>query len=258
MKKIIGSVKDINRIYIFKKKTLIAILVVGALIMSISIYYALSGLNMKKNSCKEYDRLFDRLNTVVDFGKSIPTIDALRTLESDKVVLKKQFKELEKSLSKGKPPTVSDPMEFKGKLLKLRRYYLDKSIKTGVKIPDGIGFGEFIGKKIPAYKEIPVLSDQLDKISILLNIVMINGVREILSVSRHGVSPQKVTPKDTSYFYNEYKFEVEFESDQQALVDILSALMTAKEFFVVRNINVKYVSESKYVIKLVISGLVFL
>ncbi|MFC2149541.1 hypothetical protein ACFLQ8_02455 [Candidatus Auribacterota bacterium] len=247
----------INRIYIFKRNVLIVIVACAVVIFSAFAYFTLKAVNKKNASYKKYNEQLSRLNSAVDFGKNMPTINALRALEGDRYELEKYFKELENVLGKGRKSTIRNPVEFKGELLRTRRHLLGMAHSLRITIPDDIGFGEYIGQKIPSSGEIPILAAQIGKIRALIVILLKGGVQTLNSVTRLTAAGHKAEKKDKTDFYIDYKFEVSFESSQEVLIDILESLRRSGQFFIIRDINVKKISDDKFAVRMVISGLVF-
>jgi len=247
----------INRIYIFDHKTLMSICAIASALLLVFGIWTLTGVAKVRASKKQYRELMTKLNALVDYGKKVPTLDNLRELQKDTVVLESHFNELEKTLGK-KKDKIRTAMEFKGELLRAQRAVLAKAQERGVNLPEHIGNQEFIGKKIPDESEVPRLAGSIAKIKALLEILMDEGVTAIDHVARAGVAQVKEDPKDSDFFYNDHQIELRFEASQDILMQVVNRLIASKEFFVIRGVEVRYIADSKYVVRMVVSGIEFL
>jgi hypothetical protein len=254
---VIKSLEQLNRIYVFKRKTLMSLCAGASVVLLVIGVWTLTGVAKNRASKNEYRGLLARLNVLVDYGKKVPTMDNLRELQKDTVVLRSHYEELEKALGK-KKGRAATAMEFKGDLLRAQRVVLAKARERGVTIPDHIGVEEFIGKKIPDESEVSKLAGGIPAIKTLLDILMDGGVTTIGNVARLGVTQVKADPKDTGYFYNDHKIELRFESSQDMLIKVINSIITSKEFYVIRGVEVKCIAESKYAVRMVVSGIEFL
>lgn len=249
--------EKLNRIYLFPRKTLTSLCAGSTVLLLIVGIWALTGLAKERASKRQYRELMARLNALVDYGKKVPTLDNLRELQKDTVLLESHFNELEKTLGR-KKERIATAMEFKGELLRAQRAVLAKAQERGVQIPEHIGNEEFTGKKIPDESEVPKLAGEVVKIKALLDILMDDGVTVINNVARLGVAQVKADPNDKDFFYNDHKIELRFEASQDILMQVIKHIMASKEFYVIRGIEVKYVAESKYAVRMIVSGIEYL
>ncbi|HRZ86179.1 MAG TPA: Amuc_1100 family pilus-like protein [bacterium] len=256
--KIVAHLEKMNSIYVFRQKTLRMIIIAGTAILIGAFVWSFAGVVAYTSSARQHAELLAKLNKLVDYGKSVPTLDNIRELQKDTVTLQSHFDELESTLGRDAGGRIETAMQFKGELLKAQRSVLAKARERGVSVPEHIGIEEFIGKRIPQESDVPKLGGGIRKVKAILESLIDSGIVTISQVARVDDTPVKADAGDAAAFYIDHGFDVRFEASQDVLLKAVTAIMSSKEFLVIRNIEVRRLGDQKYAVRMIVSGIEFL
>ena len=165
-------------------------------------------------------------------NKQIPSNQQINYYEEYAVRLKKLYDKIhEKLLSKRKHDKKISALKFKQELFTRQKELNEKAKSNLISLPMDLGFKDLMGDKIPLEKELPMLSLQLDIITLFINDFFDSGIERLESVTKHG-------QVKNSKYKAQLPFTLTFKSDMKGLVHFLDKLNSKKDIFIVNTVNV--------------------
>lgn len=140
------------------------------------------------------------------------------------------------------------PLQFKERLLDAQMKFKQLADIQDSKLPLDIGFSEYIGGKIPEEDTVPLLTEQLTIIQELVDLLLKNKVAEIILIERlpAGNRGKKHNP------YQELGIIIEIRCRQEQLLKVLTEMANTSFFTIVREIDIKKITENEIAAKLTI------
>lgn len=164
--------------------------------------------------------------------KEIPSNKLIKEYEEHGKELKKMYEDLYASFVSNKPSeTTVTALEFKQHLLTVQREFQEQSEEKNIPIPLDLGFKELMGNQIPSEQSIPLLSLQLNLVSLLFDLLFQSNVERVDTMVKKSVI-------SSGNFKRQLPFSVTFKTENRGLATFLNLLQAQKGLFIVENINV--------------------
>jgi len=165
-------------------------------------------------------------------NNEIPSNQQINYYEEYAEQLKKLYGKIHgKLLSKRKPDKKISALRFKQELFTRQKKLNEQAKSNSISIPMDLGFKDLMGDKIPLEKELPLLSLQLDIITLFVNDFFDSGIERLESIMKHGKTKK-------SKYKAQLPFTLTFKSDMKGVVQFLDKLNSKKDIFIVNTVNV--------------------
>ena len=152
------------------------------------------------------------------------------------------------------------PSSFKGEIKNVRDEYIDISAQKNIRMPEDIGFSEFLGPQIPAAKDLPKYVRQFDTIKDVLKVLTADNVKveEITVIDRNpaGVEededdeditfdegptgrPAKKDVEEKEVLYDSVPVQFELRTTPDSFYTILAGIRNSSKFYRINKITDK-------------------
>lgn len=225
------------------KGNIFLIIIVGILSLAV-IYLAVNFISQWYAHNEAYDKMIkarEEYNRFMIKQKELPSNKLINEYESHAVELQKIYDEIYKSFSKTRKQadTSISALGYKQKLILTQKEFQEKAKSKGMFIPLDLGFKELMGDKIPAESSIPLLSLQLDLISMFMDTFIESGVERVETIIKRDYIKDPRCKTKLMFSFN-------FKSETQGLVKLLNFIQSQQAIFVVENLNINTIPLDKF------------
>lgn|GEM_PF-2207125 len=220
-------------------------LVLVLAVLSITVIYLginfISKWGVHKESYEKMIKAREEYNRFMISQKELPSNKLIAEYEAHAKEIRQIYDEIYKNFSRTKDQTDTalSALGYKQKLLLTQKEFQEKAKNKEMFIPVDLGFKELMGDKIPAEASIPLLTLQLDLVSMFMDLFIESGVERVENIIKRDYI------KDPKY-KTKLLFTFNFKTETQSLVKFLNFIQSRKEILVVENLSINTIPLDKF------------